>query len=123
MKKIILVLFALMFCSNCSATSLIDDYKKAKAQHDTVQIQSSVLDAKYVNLSKESIIDELGKPKKIIKEEWPYFLDQSCRQDGCQLGYADEVWIYEFTDGSKKGVHSYQIGVYIKEGKIVRVGG
>lgn len=122
MKKVILVFLVLITCSNCSASS-IDDYKKAKAQHDNIMIQASVLEVKYLNLPKESIIDELGKPSKIIKEKWPYFLDQSCRKDGCPLENSDEVWIYQFTDSSKGGVHSYQIGIYIKEDKIVRIGG
>ena len=123
MKKIILVLFALMLCSNCSATSSMDDYKKAKAQHETIQIQTSILDAKYVNLPKENIIVELGKPYKILKEESPYFLDQSCRKNGCPLGQSDEFWIYQFQNKDGKGVHSYQILVFIKEGKIVRIEG
>ena len=122
MKKIILVFLLLLTCSNCSASS-IDDYKKAKAQHDNIRIQAGVLEAKYINLSKESIVDELGKPNKIIKENWPYFLDQSCRKDGCPLGNSDEVWIYQFKDNSERGIHSYQIGVYIKEDKIVRIEG
>lgn len=122
MKKIVLIFLILFTCSNCSASS-IDDYKKAKALHDNIRIQASVLEAKYLNLPKESIVDELGKPNKIIKESWPYSLDQSCRKDGCPLGYSDEVWIYQFKDNSKRGIHTYQIGVYIKEDKIVRITG
>jgi len=122
MKRIILVLLVLMTCSNCSASS-IDDYKKAKAQHDTIRIQANFLDAKYVNLPKESIIDELGKPSKIIKEDSPYFLDQSCRKNGCPLGNSDEFWIYQFRDKDERGIRSYQILIFIKEGKIVRIEG
>ena len=123
MKKIILVIFVLLFCSNCSAASSMEDYKKAKAQHDTIHVQASALDTKYVDLPKEKIIDELGKPNKIVKEDSPYFLDQSCRKSGCPLGNSDEFWIYQFRSRNENGVYSYQILIFIKEGKIVRIEG
>lgn len=122
MKKIIFVLLVMMTCSSCSASS-IDDFKRAKERDNADKIQANILDAKYVNLPKESIIDELGKPSKIIKEDSPYFLDQSCRKSGCPLGNSDEFWIYQFRDRDERGLHFYQILIFIKESKIVRIEG
>ena len=123
MKKMIFVLFVLFTCSNCALMGMSspDDFQKAKAQSDVIRTQAVFLDAKYVGLPKESVIDELGKPFKILKEDSPYFLDQNCRKNGCPLGKSDEFWIYEFRKKNEAGVLFYQILVFIKENKIVRI--
>jgi len=105
------------------SASTIDDFKRAKARDDATKIQAVFLDTKYVNLPKESIVDELGKPHEIIHKGYEYFSDQNCRHNDCPFGKSDEVWIYQFRDRDERGIHSYQIWIYIKEGKIVRIEG
>ena len=119
----IIVFLLLVMCTNCTliSASSIDDFKKGKQFNDAVKIQADDLDVKYVGSPKESIIAELGKPYEIIHKQFKYAEDKNCHEDGCPMGKSDEVWIYQFRDNSKKGIHSYEIGVYIKEGKIVRI--
>ena len=122
MRNILISLFLIM-CTNCTliSASSIDDFKKGKQFNDAVKIQANDLDAKYVGSSKGSIIDELGKPYEIIHKQFTYAEDKNCHEKGCPMGKSDEVWIYQFRDTSKNGIHSYEIWVYIKEGKIVRI--
>lgn len=119
----ILILLVFMMCTNCTSMSAssIDDFKKAKQLNDTVKIQANDLDVKYVNSSKESIVAELGRPYEVIHKKFPYAVDKNCHEKGCPMGKSDEVWIYQFRDNSQKGIHSYEIWVYIKEDKIMRI--
>ena len=123
--ELTLFLLILLTCSNCALISVsgIDDYKKAKQRHEVEKIRASTLEAKYINLPKESVIEELGKPNEVMHREFSYFIDQDCRRNGCPEGKSDEVWIYDFKIMDETGLTFSEIWIYMKEGKIVRIAG
>ena len=125
MKKLIFTLLIFVTCSNCALLSAPgpSDFQISKKDNEMTKIQASVLEVKYVNSPKESIIDELGKPHEIIHRGYSYFRDSNCHKTGCPEGKSNEVWIYQFRGKDERGMYSYEIWVYIKEGKIVRIAG
>jgi hypothetical protein len=124
-NRIFAIILIFMICPNgfTMGASQIGDFKKAKQRHEVQKLRAEVLEEKYRNLPKEDIVAELGKPSEIIKKEFSYFTDSNCHKNGCPEGRSDEVWIYDFKISDERGLNFSQIWVYIKEDKIVKVGG
>ena len=123
--KFIFILLIFMSCSNCALmnASEINDFQKAKQRHEIEKVRASTLEEKYINLPKESIVEELGKPNEVLRRGFSYFINQDCRKNGCPEGKSDEVWIYDFKITNETGLTYSEIWVYIREGKIVKIAG
>jgi len=119
LSKLCLV-FTLLLSSGCSWIALLDTSNKPISNTNCDKKLQKVLkeetvswNSQYIGFTKEKINSELGKPKKVIRERWPYELNG-------KESHADEVWFFEFVKYvSSCGKYAYSVYVYFKNGKVV----
>lgn len=117
----ILIFFFLSILSFGCAVSSANDFKTAKQIDSGLDGKVYLLDKKYVGFTRENFIADFGKPRKTIKDKYPYSLQAGCNSADCPSGWSDEMLVYEFSLRTKYGITYYSVYAFIKDGVVVRM--
>lgn len=100
------------------------EYGCSQRLHAEIRQEELKLDQALVGMSKENVIERLGKPKpKNIKQKIPYLVDRNCFGKNCETKLSDEAWYYDYEKMIPScGRYVYSIIIYFIGGKVVRVG-
>ena len=118
--RILIISLLSVICFGCAVSSA-NDFKTAKQIDSNLDGKIYLLDKKYVGFTKVDFIKDFGKPRKTIKDKYPYSLQEGCNSAECPSGMSDELLTYEFSVRTQYGKTYYSVYAYIKDGIVVRI--
>ena len=125
------LLFTILIISGCGWIGILNaDYCEDKENSFRIREETRRLDVEYRGAKYDEIKSVFGKPRKIKKEGKSLVItDKECAENwkgvmrwgDCELGKADEAWVYEYKERDKCGWVYYSRTITFLDGKVVEI--
>lgn len=130
MKKIIILLLV-TFLSGCSWLAILDTNPcEDKESSSRIRQETKILDLKYKNAGEDQIKNIFGKPSRVEKSGNMLIInDKECMENwegvlhwgDCEVGKADEAWVYNYKKRTKCGWVFYSRTIIFLDGNVIEI--